>query len=260
LALTAYAIKFMSDASEFITVDDSVIQESVTWVINQTQPDGHWVARDWNGNENPRRSILLTAYIARMLVNSKLSSADSNRDPQVSKSASADVRRALAYLQPQAESVDEPYVIASYALASLGAGDNSAFEKSTERLRKLEHREGGSSYWSLETNTPFYGWGMAGRLETTALVLQAFANSPKTDDADSLIGRGLLFLLRNQDRYGIWYSTQATINVLDAMGALTTRQNAGTIKPEARPRSPKRPLFLLTARRLLRLICQRAMF
>ncbi len=35
----------------------------------------------------------------------------------------------------------------------------------------------------------------------------------------SSIERGILFLLRNQDRYGIWYSTQATINVLRALAA-----------------------------------------
>lgn len=33
---------------------------------------------------------------------------------------------------------------------------------------------------------------------------------------DNLISRGTLFLLKNKDRYGVWYSTQTTINVLDA--------------------------------------------
>jgi hypothetical protein len=32
---------------------------------------------------------------------------------------------------------------------------------------------------------------------------------------DTQEARGLLFLLRNQDRNGIWYSTQAMINALD---------------------------------------------
>ena len=35
-----------------------------------------------------------------------------------------------------------------------------------------------------------------------------------------LITSGLLYLLRQKDRYGVWYSTQATINVLDTMLAL----------------------------------------
>lgn len=34
------------------------------------------------------------------------------------------------------------------------------------------------------------------------------------------MSRGLLFLLRQKDRYGVWYSTQATINVLEAMLSL----------------------------------------
>jgi hypothetical protein len=230
LALTVYAIKFLSDANEFVAVDDSVIQEAASWVLNQAQPDGHWEARDWKGNEDTRRSVMLTAYIARMIVNSKLTTDSSRGNPQVEKSASAAVRRALTYLQPHVEAQDEPYVISSYALAALGVDDNSTFAKSVERLRKLEHKEGNSSYWSLELNTPFYGWGLAGRVETTALVLQTFARSPKTDDLDTLISQGLLFLLRNQDRYGIWYSTQATINVLEAMATLTSRQDNGAIQ------------------------------
>ena len=124
------------------------------------------------------------------------------------------------------DELDEPYVIASYALAALGAGDKSAFTTSVARLRKLERREGDSSYWSLEMNTPFYGWGLAGRVETTAIVLQALsADSAASPDSDPLISRGLLFLLRNQDRYGIWYSTQATINVLNAIASLTARKS-----------------------------------
>src|SRR5262249_56260026 len=37
---------------------------------------------------------------------------------------------------------------------------------------------------------------------------------------DDLTNRGLLFLLREKDRYGVWYSTQATINVLDTLLAV----------------------------------------
>jgi hypothetical protein len=226
LALTVYAIRFLSDAREFIDVDDSVLQQAAAWVLNQVRPDGHWPAHDWSGNELSPRSVMLTAYIARMLVAAKLTTEISGGNAQLAKTASAAVQHALAYLQPHIDSIDEPYVISSYALAALGAGDKSAFAASIARLRNLEHREGDSSYWSLETNTPFYGWGLAGRVETTALVLQAFsADSASSADSVALISRGLLFLLRNQDRYGIWYSTQATINVLDALASLTSAKS-----------------------------------
>jgi len=230
LALTVYAIKFLSDASEFVAVDESVIQEEVSWVLNRLQPDGHWEVRDWKGIEDTRRSVLLTAYIARTIANAKLTASGSSGNPAVVKSASAAVRRALTYLAPHVEALDEPYVIASYALAALGIGGNSVFDTSVERLRKLEHKERDACYWSLELNTPFYGWGLTGRVETTALVLQTLARSPKTETPDALRSQGLLFLLQNQDRYGIWYSTQATIGVLEAMAALTSRQGNGINK------------------------------
>src|SRR6266436_215763 len=231
LSLTVYAIKFLSDASEFVAVDASVIQKAVSWVVNQVQPDGHWIARDWKGNEDFQRSVMVTAYVARMIATSKLTVDGSGGNLQIAKSASLAVQHALSYLQTHVETTDEPYVISSFALAALGASDKSLFASNVERLRKLEHREGDSSYWSLETNTPFYGWGFAGRVETTALVLKTLASSENTGDSEALISRGLLFLLRNQDRYGIWYSTQATINVLDAMASLTSRKDTGSNQP-----------------------------
>ena len=48
--------------------------------------------------------------------------------------------------------------------------------------------------------------------------------------AADVASRGLLFLLKNKDRYGVWYSTQTTINVLDAF--LATLGN-GTAQPQA---------------------------
>jgi hypothetical protein len=125
------------------------------------------------------------------------------------------------------DKLDEPYLISLYALDAEGMGDKAEFERSVAKLRTLERREGDYSYWSLEMNTPFYGWGLAGRVETTALTLEALATANATPESEAMISRGLLFILRKQDRYGIWYSTQATINVLEAMAMLTTR-NADT--------------------------------
>jgi CD109 antigen len=144
------------------------------------------------------------------------------------------LKRALDYLAARVEEIDEPYLLASYALAAMEAGDWERARKETAKLRALAHEEDGASYWSLETNTPFYGWGLAGRVETTALVVQALARAESEPSAaaagagffrhqDRSITQGLLFLLRAKDRYGVWYSTQATINVLDALLVLLNR-------------------------------------
>ena len=83
-------------------------------------------------------------------------------------------------------------------------------------------------------STPFYGWGLAARIETTALAVQAMtlaASKEQQNGKDSeakneeMISRGLLSLLRQKDRYGVWYSTQATINVLDALTAVLSSRD-----------------------------------
>jgi hypothetical protein len=224
LALTAYAMKFLTEAREFAGVDDSITKADLNWLLRQEQRDGRWIAPTWSGPEDFHRTAILTGYISRVIASTTIHSADPAEDASLEKAASAAVARALGYLEKQANSYDEPYLIASYVLASFAAGDKSRVAENLARLRQLEHREGDFSYWSLETNTPFYGWGTAGRIETTALVLQAFEKATENNSSqDPLIFRGLLFLLHNQDRYGIWYSSQATGNVLDTLRSLTSQ-------------------------------------
>ncbi len=42
VALTAYALRFLSDASEFIEVDDDVITRAQTWLLREQCADGSW--------------------------------------------------------------------------------------------------------------------------------------------------------------------------------------------------------------------------
>jgi hypothetical protein len=226
LALTAYALRFLVDARAYVAVDDSVVEETLSWLFKEAQPDGRWKAHYWGDRENTRASAELTAYIARVIAASKLTTGgDAPQAKDLAGEAFRAVNHALDYVQPRAVTIDEPYLIAAYTLAALDAGQDSRAAAGLERLHTLAHREGNTSYWSLEVNTPFFGWGIAGRVETTALVLQALekgeARQHLNPGDDDLITRGWLFLLKNQDRYGCWYSTQASVNVLDAIGAFT---------------------------------------
>lgn len=248
LALTAYALRFLSEARELIPVDDDVINQARAWLIGQQRTDGSWAAEDYgNKLENGKRSALLTAYIARVLAMAEPKGelqakqvsgtvrggkpVPSAGQPKPSDSSLA-LKRALAYLSLRVEEIDEPYLIASYVLAALTAGETEHLQKPVVMLRRLARHDSVASYWLLETNTPFHGWGRAGQVETTALAIQALSgycglpsancdlpdpsNAPDISNAQ-LINRGVLFLLREKDRYGVWYSTQATINVLDAL-------------------------------------------
>lgn len=219
-ALTAYALRFLSDAREVSLVEEDIIKEAREWLIRHQRADGSWAPR-YTTDRLPTAS--LTAFVARVLACTSMS------DANVSPANAATLRRALNLLRQRVDEIDEPYLIASYALAASKFGEKEGAARAIEKLRLLAHDEGNASYWKLETNTPFYGWGIAGRIEATALTVRALtlfdevgvpssrtgAASPRS--AEELVNRGLLFLLRQKDRHGVWYSTQATVNVLDSL-------------------------------------------
>jgi uncharacterized protein YfaS (alpha-2-macroglobulin family) len=291
LALTAYAVRFLSDARDFTNVDENMLSSARAWLVRQQNADGSWTAHAWGTNtDGRRRNAILTSYVARILAMQRPDAPAPGNQNRNQIPADAPLRRALAYLAPRTEEMDEPYLIASYALAAFDGGESpEKIARALSRLRALAHDEAGGAYWKLETNTPFYGWGNAGRIETTALAVQALARAEGESDAvknegakvkddgagmkdagvknegagmndggkahpaaapisklsapiskssapasgdsrrtsSELVDRGLLFLLKNKDRYGVWLSTQATVNVLDALNALSPTVAAG---------------------------------
>lgn len=240
LALTAYALRFMTDAGRVIEVDAEVIAETRAWLLKHQRPDGSWPAHARDDREDKARTALNTIFVARVLAaTQKFEPADRTPVTQATpaqagavKEQAAPLKRALAYAAARAEESDEPYLIALLALAAADAGESGLVARSAARLRALALEEEAGAYWSLETNTPFYGWGLAGRVETTALAVQAlsrYCGMPNADCGASnrLIDRGLEFLLRKKDRYGVWYSTQATINVFDALLSLVSARGGG---------------------------------
>jgi hypothetical protein len=264
LALTAYALRFLSDASHVLEVDEDVISATRDYLIRQQREDGSWPA-SYHYQTGERtvemQTALTTAFIARVL-------ATTLKPDKGAQAPAAPLQRALRYVAARVAGSNEPYLIASFALAAADAGDREALAGATARLRSLAHEEGPGTFWSLENSTPFYGWGLAGRIETTALAVQALnaecklrpsgcglkedesralsssasdsqsaSNNtqsvsthspvePSTINNQQLISRGLLFLVRNKDRYGVWYSTQATVNVFDALLSLAAPGDA----------------------------------
>jgi hypothetical protein len=251
LALTAYALRFLTDASRVIETDADVIRETREWLLRKQRADGSWPAHTWNGSEDGLRTALTTAFIARVLAATQKFGRDERGPVAQASPAQAPptrtapagivekkeqptppLKRALAYLAARADEADEPYLIASLALAASDADEPALAARAAKRLRALAIQEGTGVYWALETNTPFYGWGLAGRVETTALAVQAlnrYCGRPSADCGpdDKLVERGLDFLLRKKDRYGVWYSTQATVNVFDALLSAVAARGAG---------------------------------
>lgn len=259
-ALTAYALRFLNDAREFIAVDEKMFEETRDWLLKQQRVDGSW--HDAHGSSatdaDVVRDAMLTAYVTRLLAMSARGTAQAGAAERVA-GQSASLRRAFDYLQQRARVTDEPYFTASYALAAIESKEPLRAAEAIEKLRAEARAEGEESFWSSDYSTPFYGWGLAGRIETSAIAVQALkrfdeaagvatrngagvetVETKKSAHASQtatsrLATRGLLYLLRNKDRYGVWYSTQATINVLDALVASINGINGSNAASGADP-------------------------
>lgn len=230
VALTAYALRFLNDARPQIEVDETAVKRAEDWLIRQQRADGSWAKKYYYETaDDAKRTKLFTAYVARILAMRAKHSDTAQHFPD------EPLRKALDFLRSHSAEIDEPYVLALHGLALLDSGRADEAEAIAARLEKMAIAEEPAVYWNLETNTPFYGWGTAGRIETTALVTQLLTRVSRNDSkakigepqSSDLISRATLFLLKNKDRYGVWYSTQTTINVLDAFLALLGGKDTG---------------------------------
>ena len=163
---------------------------SVDWPVPDNARLDDYYVETWLGEENPRRSsgsqsFKVSRYdLPNFVVNVKpdrgyylpgqnaeiIVSADYLFDQPVKQG------RGLDYLAKRSEAIYEPYLLASYALAAMDAGEKAGAEKAVAKLRTFAREDAGTSYWHPESNTPFYGWGLAGRIETTALAVKALCS------------------------------------------------------------------------------------
>jgi CD109 antigen len=205
-ALTAYAVRFMADASDFTDVNPDVIHDAEKWLVGQQAKDGGWHPKYGYDDGG------LTAYVAVTLAQSE----KRVQDP-LNKSLHESVAEALAYLLDPHRDLSDPYALAEFAIATAEFGDKQHASGAIAKLIKLAAPEHGGMYWALEHNTPFYGWGHAGRIESTAMTILALATVDPKAETRRLVDAGTLWLLQQKDRYGVWYSGQATIDVLSAL-------------------------------------------
>lgn len=219
VALTAHALEYLREVENLIPVDPELPRGLAAWLARVQGEDGSWRRRrpplrySEAGTLSPGLlDLRVTAWVARVLASTEHS------EP---------ARRALALLAEN-RVVNDPYSLANEVLARehLAAlhGDPRPLAERRE-LRALARDLEGTSYWHLESNSPFHGWGDAGRIEATALAVRALHadGRPETDD---IVERGIAFLLLHKDVYGIWGSTQATIQALRAISGVMSSGSA----------------------------------
>jgi len=219
VALTAYILQFLADAAPYFNHAGDMIPPAVDWLLQQQQPGGFWSARRHGSRGADSRDTALTAGVYRLLGWTLRDRRTSPRPNLENRGLEDCLQRAKAFLSVRIRGSQDPYVLAQYALAALERGDRDGARQSLDRLRKLARRQDDTCYWEPALPTPFYGWGGAARCELTALALLALARSAEGSSLtdERLTMQALQFLLQQKDRLGGWWSTQATVAVLEAL-------------------------------------------
>jgi hypothetical protein len=215
-ALTAYSIEFFSEAESFVAVDHARIIGAIQWLLSQQTADGVWKPR--YGAVSARDTL----YIASVL-QAALQSRDFTASADLQIRMKKAVAKATAYAATSVLALHDPWSNAVRLLLATQTGDSAALARAHQELISNADRGKDGAHWDFDGYSPFYGWGAAGKLETTALVLAALQKDAQSDD-DPLERDALLYLLQARDRYGVWMSGQATMRVLKALLPIAVRQ------------------------------------
>ncbi len=223
--LSAYGLMEFSDMAKVHDIDPNLLAQTRKFLLDKRQPNGSWEPdRLIHVGERPGRPggdadpvkeddarLASTAYVAWAVFSSGTSSAEA--------------RPTLDFLRMyRPEHVRNPYLLALVCNALLAidpSGQEAAPYLERLEFRKSTSEDGKLTWWSLnpEERTAFYGAGVGGDVEATALASLALMQGRKNPGT---IKAALAWLVQKKGPGGLWYSTQATVLALKALLAGTS--------------------------------------
>jgi uncharacterized protein YfaS (alpha-2-macroglobulin family) len=223
--LSAYGLLEFADMARVHDVDPALIRRTRDWLIKHRNADGSWdpeghlLHEDPTGGSAKLARLGTTAYIAWAVYGTD--------DPTATEPGALNTLNWL--VAHESASISDPYVLALVANA-VAAIDKSrgAARPYLARLESLKQTSADRklAWWEAERSgrTLFYGGGISGQIEATALAVQALINGAGNPET---IRGALAWLVRQKDPHGTWYSTQATVLALKALTAATHRPFGG---------------------------------
>jgi hypothetical protein len=212
--LTAYGLMEFVDMAKVHDVDPEVIRRTRDWLLSQRQADGSWLPEGHDFHDGPgARSPELARYSTTAYIGWAV--FEGNPD----NSQAWPTRNHLVGRRPEA--IQDPYVLALVCNALLTMDRDQASPYLDALWKQRRGSDDGKLIWweqSAGRRTAFYGAGVSGNIETTALASLALIRAgERTGGAHA----ALTWLARQKDANGTWHSTQATVLALKALVAGT---------------------------------------
>ncbi|NWI86203.1 OVOS protein, partial [Pitta sordida] len=232
--LTAFVYKSFAQAKRYIYIDEDVQSQTLIWLASKQKSDGCFENAGSHFNNalkgGDEVEYSLTAYVVAALLEAGHSAAQ-----PVIQSGMNCLETAFS------KGIHNLYNQALFAYAYGLAGKEERRQFFLEKLDKTAVRDGGSLSWQRENKPPvehfsdFYSRAPSAEIETTSYVLLALLNRTKLTPEDlSYISRIVYWLIKQQNPYGGFSSSQDTVVALQALahyGYLTfSKNNLNTVK------------------------------
>ncbi|KAF1671585.1 Ovostatin, partial [Pygoscelis papua] len=232
--LTAFVYKSFAQARRYIYIDDNVQSQTLIWLASKQKSDGCFENAGSHFNnalkDGEEGEYSLTAYVVAALLEAGHSAAH-----PVVQSGMNCLETAFG------NGVHNLYNQALFAYAYGLADNEKRWQFFLEKLDKKATRDGGSVHWQRENKPPaehfpvFYSRAPSAEIEMTSYVLLALLNKAKLTPEDlSYISRIVHWLVKQQNPYGGFSSSQDTVVALQALaqyGYLTfSKTSLNTVK------------------------------
>ncbi|NWX90083.1 OVOS protein, partial [Nothoprocta pentlandii] len=215
--LTAFVYKSFAQANRFIYIDANVQAQTLMWLASKQKPDGCFRSVGTLFNNALKGGVddelSLSAYITIAM----LEAGHSSSYPVV--------RNSLFCLKTASEkNIRDVYTQALMAYAFCLAGKTVKCDFFLRGLQKSAKKLGGSVHWEQEKRSPTEkspsSHAPSADVEITSYVLLALLYKPKRNQEDLTKASEIVqWIIRQQNPYGGFSSTQDTVVALQALAA-----------------------------------------
>uniref|UniRef100_A0A8C7UWT4 Alpha-2-macroglobulin-like n=1 Tax=Oncorhynchus mykiss TaxID=8022 RepID=A0A8C7UWT4_ONCMY len=210
--LTAFVLRSFGKAQSFIYVDPATMEQSKTWLERQQGQRGCFRTLGKLLNNRIKGGVTdevtLTAYITASMLELNMSVTD----PVVDHS--------LSCLKNSTSDLSNTYATALLAYTFTLAGDMETRARLLQHLDTISFQEGGLLHWSQSSSET--SPSLEVEISSYVLLASLSASSRSTSDL-GYASRIVRWLVRQQNAYGGFSSTQDTVVALQALALYSTR-------------------------------------
>ncbi|RXN23913.1 alpha-2-macroglobulin-like protein [Labeo rohita] len=211
--LTAFVLRSFGKAQKYIFIDPQIIQSAKEWLIRRRDSDGCFIQQGKLFNNRMKGgvndNVTMTAYITASLLELETPVTD----PVVTKG--------LSCLKSVIEDVKNTYTTALLTYTFSLARDTDTRQQLFKKLEDVAISDGSHLHWSQSGSA---GDSDSLAVEISSYVLLAVLTTDSVTPADlGFANRIVSWLVKQQNAYGGFSSTQDTVVALQALSLYATK-------------------------------------